>query len=99
MRVNVNLFKSNVMIKCSCRRFLALLVAVWSLLGLQAQDGLRPRGDVNRDFVVDIDDVNAVLNVMVRKTPYDADADLDGSGVVDIDDLNSIINIIVRKAE
>ena len=57
------------------------------------------RGDVNRDFVVDIDDVNAVLNVMVRKTPYDADADLDGSGVVDIDDLNSIINIIVHKAE
>ncbi len=55
------------------------------------------RGDVNRDFVVDIDDVNAVLNVMVRKTAYDADADFNGSGEVDIDDLNTLINIMVRK--
>ncbi len=57
-------------------------------------------GDVNGDGVVDVDDLNIVINIMVRKAAM-ADwpaADLDGNGVVDIDDLNRVINIMVRKA-
>ena len=57
------------------------------------------RGDVNGDEVVDVDDMNIVINIMVRKAAM-ADwpaADLDGNGVVDIDDLNHVINIMVHK--
>ena len=57
------------------------------------------RGDVNSDGVVDVDDLNIVINIMVRKasmTDWPA-ADLDGNGVVDIDDLNRVINIMVHK--
>ena len=57
------------------------------------------RGDVNGDGVVDVDDLNIVINIMVRKAAM-ADwpaADLDGNGVVDIDDLNRVINIMVHK--
>ena len=57
------------------------------------------RGDVNGDGVVDVDDLNIVINIMVRKasmTDWPA-ADVDGSGIVDVDDLNHIINIMVHK--
>ena len=57
------------------------------------------RGDVNGDGVVDVDDLNIVINIMVRKasmTNWPA-ADVDGNGLVDVDDLNIIINIMVRK--
>ena len=57
------------------------------------------RGDVNGDGVADVDDLNIVINIMVRKAAM-ADwpaADLDGNGVVDIDDLNRVINIMVHK--
>ena len=58
------------------------------------------RGDLNGDGAVDVDDMNIVINIMVRKgatfEQYPA-ADLDDSGVVDIDDLNIIINIMVNK--
>ncbi len=56
-------------------------------------------GDVNRDFAVDIDDVNAVINIMVNQSGFDADADINGDGLIDVDDLNFIINTIVGKAE
>ncbi len=62
-------------------------------------DGLAIRGDVNGDGFVDVDDLNIVINIMVRKASM-ADwpaADLDGSGIVDVDDLNHVINIMVHK--
>ena len=60
---------------------------------------LSMRGDVNADGVVDVDDLNIVINIMVRKasmTDWPA-ADLDSNSVVDIDDLNRVINIMVHK--
>ncbi len=58
------------------------------------------RSDLNGDGTVDVDDMNTIINIMVKKgatlAQYPA-ADLDGSGVVDIDDLNIIINIMVKK--
>ncbi|MBR6282871.1 MAG: Ig-like domain-containing protein, partial [Muribaculaceae bacterium] len=56
------------------------------------------RGDINGDGKVDIDDVNLVLNLIVRTLPsdtYSGLSDLSGDGKVDIDDLNIIINIIL----
>ncbi len=58
------------------------------------------RGDVTGDGVVDIDDLNAVINVMVHKNAdagIEARADIDGNGMVDIDDLNTVINVMVGK--
>ncbi len=57
-------------------------------------------GDVNGDKIVDIDDVNAVINIILEKNPasdYVGNADLDNSGVVDVDDVNAIINIILKQ--
>ena len=56
-------------------------------------------GDVNGDEVVDVDDLNVVINIMVRKANFEdwPAADVDGSGIVDVDDLNHIINIMVHK--
>ena len=57
------------------------------------------RGDVNGNGVVDVDDLNIVINIMVRKATLDRwpAADLDANGVVDVDDLNHVINIMVKK--
>ena len=53
-------------------------------------------GDVNRDFVADIEDLNASVNVILGLTPYDSDADLNGNGMVDVEDINQLINIILK---
>jgi hypothetical protein len=46
-------------------------------------------GDVNRDGVVDGNDLGLVLNGF---DTYSADADLDGNGVVDSDDVNAVVS-------
>ena len=58
------------------------------------------RGDVDGSGVVDIDDVNAVINIMLHKNQdptLETLADVDGNGSVDIDDLNIIINVMLGK--
>lgn len=60
----------------------------------------RVSGDVNADGMVDVDDVNAIINVILGTTmpsDYAGNADIDGSGIVDVDDVNAVINIILRK--
>ncbi len=56
------------------------------------------RGDVNRDGIVDVDDVSALVNIIQDRDPdfdYDYDAaDLDGNGEYDVDDVTGIVNII-----
>ena len=78
------------------KRLFTLAVLLASVLAASAA----VRGDVNGDGVVDIDDLNAVINVMVHKNTdagIEARADIDGNGMVDIDDLNIVINVIVGK--
>ncbi len=64
---------------------------------------IRPRGDATADGFSDIDDLNAIINVMVGKTePEEADLpfyDLTGDGNIDVDDMNRIINIMLRIIE
>ena len=55
------------------------------------------QGDVNRDRIVDIDDVAMTIGLMLNMAPYDAEADVNGDGIVDVDDVNQIINIIIRQ--
>jgi hypothetical protein len=58
-------------------------------------------GDVDGSGLVDVDDVNAVINLILfydqYKDKYPGDADVDGSGLVDVDDVNAIINIILNN--
>ncbi len=56
-------------------------------------------GDVNGDGTVDINDANALLDVMlgaVQPSVYEGRADVNGDGVVDVQDSNAIIDIILR---
>ena len=59
------------------------------------------KGDVDASSIVDVDDVNAMINLILSydqyKDKYPGEADLDGSGIVDVDDVNALINIILNK--
>ena len=58
-----------------------------------------PEGDVTGDNKVDVADVNAVINIILKtKTTedYPGNADIDGDGKVDVADVNAIINIILK---
>lgn len=55
-------------------------------------------GDVDGSGIVDVDDVNALINIILDKKPasyYSGVADVDSSGLVDVDDVNAVINIIL----
>ena len=55
-------------------------------------------GDVDGNGLIDIDDVNALINIILNfNTPadYSGVPDLDKSGIVDVDDVNALVNIIL----
>ena len=58
-------------------------------------------GDVDGSSLVDVDDVNAMINLILNfeqyKDQYPGSADLDGNGMVDVDDVNALINIILNR--
>lgn len=57
-------------------------------------------GDVTGDGVVDIDDVNAVINIILKvktEDDYPGNANINNDDTVDVDDMNLIINIILNQ--
>ena len=54
-------------------------------------------GDLNGDGQVGIDDVNAIINIMLGKAAMVPAADLNGDGSVGIDDVNAVINLMLGK--
>lgn len=57
-------------------------------------------GDVDGSGIVDVDDVNAIINVILGNNSiadYAGDADVNGSKIVDVDDVNDVINIILNN--
>ena len=58
-------------------------------------------GDVDGNGLVDVDDVNATINLILLfdqyKDRYPGNADLDGNGLIDVDDVNALINIILSN--
>ena len=57
-------------------------------------------GDADGNGKVDINDVNAVINIILENKPasfYAGQPDVDGNGKVDIDDMNLIINTILAN--
>ena len=64
----------------------------------QHHEGTYATGDVDGSGIVDVDDVNAIINVILGNnaiSDYKGNADVDGSGIVDVDDVNAVINIIL----
>ena len=59
-----------------------------------------PNGDVTGDNTVDIDDVNAIINIILKvktEDDYPGVADLNNDGAIDVDDMNIVINIILTQ--
>ena len=57
------------------------------------------RGDVNGDGIIDVEDVNAVINIILKVVSADAypgKADVNDDGIIDVEDVNSVINIILK---
>ena len=58
-----------------------------------------PVGDVTGDGKVDVADVNAVINIILKtktQEDYPGNADVSGDDKVDVADVNAIINIILK---
>lgn len=56
-------------------------------------------GDVNGDGKVDVEDVNAIINVILKTksaADYSGEADVNGDGKVDVEDVNTVINMILK---
>lgn len=57
-------------------------------------------GDLNGDGIVDIEDVNIIINIILKATDatvYGNRADVNNDGIIDIDDVNAVINIILSN--
>ncbi|MBO7609035.1 MAG: BspA family leucine-rich repeat surface protein [Muribaculaceae bacterium] len=70
----------------------------WVTIKGEGEDGVL--GDVTGEGIVDVEDVNAAINIILHKktaADYPGNADVTGEGIVDVEDVNSIINIILHK--
>ena len=57
------------------------------------------RGDMHGNGIVDVSDVNAVINIILKlnePSDYLGNGDLDESGIIDVSDVNIMINIILK---
>lgn len=56
-------------------------------------------GDIDGNGIVDVEDLNIVINIILKDNTNPAQsalADLDGNGIVDVEDVNALINIILK---
>ena len=80
---------------------LFILYMAFSCLTAHAQSGLRPRGDLNCDWEVNIADVNALLDSIYSDAKYHSfysyATDVNGDQEINIADVNMIIDAIHGK--
>ena len=78
---------------------IAIFITVLSVPCMHGQEGLRPRGDVNCDWEVNIADVNAMVDAIVAGTAYHSfytyAYDINGDKEITIADLNKLIGAIL----
>ena len=69
----------------------------WSeFFTIEGEGGIK--GDITGDGMVDVDDVNAVINIMLgfaAPGDYACSGDITGDDIVDVDDVNAVINIML----
>ena len=79
--------------------FILSLLSLLSLQIVHAQDGLRPRGDANCDWAVNISDVNTIIEAIINDTPYHAfytyAYDVNGDQAINIADLNAVVGALL----
>lgn len=93
---NCNLGQMRLVVPIGCKVFYTA-TNEWSRFGEIVEEGL-PIGDITGDTLVDVDDVNALVNIILglkNATYYKGTADVNSSGIVDVDDVNIVINIIL----
>ena len=78
---------------------LVWLMVCMTAINTNAQSGLRPRGDVNCDWEVNIADVNAVIDSIMNDAKYNSfysyACDINGDKEINISDLNMVIDAIL----
>lgn len=78
---------------------LTLLLAVFPVIAIYGKQGLRPRGDVNCDWEVNVSDINAIINAILTHTAYQAfytyAYDVNGDRTINIADLNATIGAVL----
>jgi hypothetical protein len=83
------------------KKFLLTFIITCALVNAQAQDGLRPRGDVNCDWEVNIADINTLLDSIFSGAKYNSfysyATDINGDREINIADLNLLIDAILGK--
>ncbi len=81
--------------------FLTLLLAISSLQCIHAQNTLRPRGDVNCDWEVNVADVNMLVDSILSGVPYHSlytyALDINGDTEINIGDINMLVGAILGK--
>ena len=77
---------------------LLFLTITCALVNVHAQDGLRPRGDVNCDWEVNIADINSLLDKILSGVEYHAlytyALDVNGDKEINIADINVLVDAI-----
>ena len=78
---------------------LLLLLLFWPIVAfcISNQSSLRPRGDVNCDWEINIADINALIDIILEKAHYQDyfDKDVNGDGEVNLADVNVLIGVIM----
>lgn len=84
------------------RKLLFILFAVFIMPGLFAQSGLRPRGDVNCDWQLGIDDLTELIAMLLNGVEYNAfytyAADINNDQEISIEDVTSLINGLLNDS-
>ena len=57
-----------------------------------------PNGDLNKDGIIDVTDVDIMIDMVLGKKEKDLSiADLDGNGMIDVTDVGLLIDIVLGK--
>ncbi|MBO7608727.1 MAG: hypothetical protein J6S96_00795 [Muribaculaceae bacterium] len=57
------------------------------------------RGDMDGSGIIDVEDVNAMINIILKFkniSDYPGNGDMDGNSIIDVEDVNALINIILK---
>ena len=81
------------------RKLLVILIAVFTVPSMFAQAGLRPRGDVNCDWEVNIADINTLVDSILHGAKYHSfysyATDVNGDKEINIADLNLLVDAVL----
>ena len=77
---------------------LQLLIALMPIVA-NGQSGLRPRGDVNCDWEVNVSDINTLVDMVMNGTPYHSlytyACDINGDKEINIADVNLLVDAVL----